>query len=127
MNESLLPEEVRALLPLSPMDFHLLLVLAEGELYGYAIMKEVRRASSGTLNPEIGSLYRMLGRLMKSSLVEEAGDRVPDAAEARNPGHPRRYYRITSLGLDVLRAEASRVQGVLAAAARKRLLPSRRS
>jgi len=117
------PEDVRALLPLSPTDFHLLLVLAEEELYGYAIKKKLERASDGTLSPEIGSLYRMIGRLMKNGLVEEAGDRVPEPDGQKSPGHPRRYYRIAALGRDVLQAEAARVRGVLAAAEDKALIP----
>jgi len=116
-------DDVRALLPLSPMDFHLLLVLAEEELYGYAIKKKLERASEGTLSPEIGSLYRMIGRLMNSGLVEEAGERVPEAEEPKAPGHPRRYYRITSLGHGVLQAEAARVRAVLAVAEGKALIP----
>ena len=34
--------------PLSATDFHVLLVLTEGDLYGYAIMKAVEAQSGGT-------------------------------------------------------------------------------
>lgn len=109
------------LIPLAPVDFHLLVVLAEGDSYGYAIKKELARASGGALDPEIGSLYRMIARLTKSGLVDEAGDRVPAAASS--PGHPRRYYRITELGRSVMAAEAARMRRLLDAVGDKKLIP----
>ena len=36
-----------ALLPLTPAVFHILLVLADGERHGYAIMREVAHDSDG--------------------------------------------------------------------------------
>lgn len=115
-------DRVLAALPLSPLDFHLLLVLADGDLYGYGIRKAIEEASAGTLRPEIGSLYRMIGRLMKSGLVDEADERVPEEGEARTPGHPRRYYQITELGRAVLQAEASRLQDVLRTARARKVI-----
>ncbi|HIF21537.1 MAG TPA: hypothetical protein EYQ27_06405, partial [Gemmatimonadetes bacterium] len=38
--------------PLSATDFHVLMVLAEEDLYGYAIMKAVERESAGAVSPE---------------------------------------------------------------------------
>lgn len=111
------------LIPLAPIDFHLLVVLAEGDSYGYAIKKELARASGGALDPEIGSLYRMIARLAKGGLVDEAGDRVPDDGDGKSPGHPRRYYRITELGRSVMVAEAARMRRLLDAAENKRLIP----
>jgi DNA-binding PadR family transcriptional regulator len=118
------PEDVRAHLPLSPNDFHLLLVLAERDLYGYGIKKAMEEASHGMLKPEIGSLYRMINRLMNGSLVEEADERQGEQEDGPSPGHPRRYYRITRLGRQVLAADASRVQEVLETARAKDLLGS---
>jgi DNA-binding PadR family transcriptional regulator len=123
MTSSDLPDAVRELLPLSPNDFHLLLVLAECELYGYGIKKAMEEASRGILKPEIGSLYRMIGRLMNSGLVAEAQERKT-REDGPSPGHPRRYYRITDLGRQVLKADASRVQEVIETARAKDLLGS---
>ena len=50
--------------PLSATDYHVLMVLTEEDLYGYAIMKAVEQESGGAVSPEIGSLYRILARLM---------------------------------------------------------------
>ena len=98
-------------LPLSALDLQVLLVLAGKDLYGYAIMKEVEDRSEGLLSPEIGSLYRVLGRLMDAGWVEEAPP-LPEASEGGR-GKPRKYYRITDSGLYVARAEIRRMEEVL--------------
>lgn len=98
-------------LPLSPTDFHVLLVLASDDLYGYAIQKAIERESGGAVRPEIGSLYRVLGRLTSLGLVDET-DGPEDAPESHR-GRPRRYYRLTAQGLDLLKADARRMEGAL--------------
>jgi DNA-binding PadR family transcriptional regulator len=102
---------------LSPTDFHVLLVLAGGDLYGYAILKAVRSESGGKVRPDIGSLYRVLGRLMALGLVDEAP--APRGFTTGHRGRPRRYYRLTRSGRAVLETEARRLEGALALA-RKR-------
>ena len=54
MNE---PNAPRA--ALSATDFHVLLVLAERDLYGYALLQAVEAESGGAVSPDIGSLYRV--------------------------------------------------------------------
>ena len=103
--------DIEASLPLSALDLQILLVLAEGELYGYAIMKEVAAHSDGLLNPEIGSLYRVLARLMDVGWVAETDE--PAEARGSHRGRPRRYYRITERGSQVARAEVRRLRAVL--------------
>src|SRR5437762_7679963 len=99
-----------AYLPLPPATFHILFALTDGELHGYAIMKAVR------LGP--GTLYGSLKRLLKAGLVEEGGERVdPERGDER-----RRYYRLTPLGLAVVRAEARRLDAIVRAARRKKLI-----
>src|SRR5581483_2131083 len=97
---------------LKPADFHILLTLAAGPRHGYGIMKEVERESSGAVRLEIGSLYRLLARLLHEGMIEEA-----DADERR------RYYRITRLGRRILKAEAERLAGVVDLIRSRRLLP----
>ena len=106
---------------LSPTDFHVLLVLAGGDLYGYAILKAVQRESGGAVQPDIGSLYRVLGRLMMLGLVDE----VAPAAHAQevHRGKTRRYYRLTRKGRATLKADARRLQGALELARARALLP----
>ena len=111
------------LLPLGATEFHVLLALMDGARYGYAIMKAVNAESGGRISPEIGSLYRMLARLMSGGLVEETAP--PRDAEPTHPGRDRRYYRLTSRGRAVAAAEAKRLRGVLDLAAARKLVPGR--
>ena len=98
--------------PLSPTDFHVLLALSRESLHGYGIMKIVEGASGGRVRIEIGSLYRIVARLMASGLIEE--DR--EAESVVHAGKKRRCYRITALGLAVARGEANRLRETLAQA-----------
>jgi len=107
-----------AYLPLPPATFHILLALADGELHGYAIMKGVAVRSEGTVRLGPGTLYGSLKRLLKTGLVEEGGERAdPERGDER-----RRYYRLTQLGLSVVRAEARRLDAMVRAARRKKLI-----
>lgn len=107
-------ETLHLLPPLSPLEFHILLVLTTGQLYGYAIKKGVEEQSLGVVSPEIGSLYRSLARLSERGWVKESPD--PPSEEGPHRGKPRRYYRITPEGLAAARAEMRRLKGVLQAA-----------
>jgi DNA-binding PadR family transcriptional regulator len=104
------------LLPLKPADFHILMVLLEGELHGYGIMQRVEADSGGAVSLEVGSLYRLIGRLSQQGLIQEAGS-PPGDDDSR-----RRYYRITPLGREAARAEARRLADVLRLARGRRLL-----
>ena len=107
-----------ASLPLPPATFHILLALADGERHGYAIMKGVAARSEGTVRLGPGTLYGALKRLLAEGLVEEAGEHAdPDRGDER-----RRYYRLTPHGLSVARAEARRLDAMVQAARRKKLL-----
>jgi DNA-binding PadR family transcriptional regulator len=106
-------------LPLSPADFHVLLVLAEADLYGYAILKAVEEESGGAVEPEIGSLYRALSRLTAAGLVEEVAP--PENAPDSHRGRPRRYYHLTEMGARVLEADARRLEQAVALARERRI------
>ncbi len=98
--------------PLKPADFHILLALAQGPLHGYGIMKDVERESGGAVRLEIGSLYRLLARLLDSGLIDEAeGD------------ERRRFYRLSRLGRRVLKSEAARLSVLLEKFRERKLLP----
>ena len=68
-----------------------LAILAEGESYGYAILKRVRALSAGELEWTDGMLYPLLHRLLRLGYV---------TTEWRTPaeGRRRKYYRITDEG-----------------------------
>lgn len=110
-----------AYLPLPPATFHILLALADGEQHGYAIMKGVTERSEGTVRLGPGTLYGALKRLLESGLVEETDERAgPEQGDER-----RRYYRLTPFGLSVARAEARRLDAMVRAARRKKLIGER--
>jgi PadR family transcriptional regulator, regulatory protein PadR len=70
-------------------------ILAEGESYGYAILKRVRELSDGELEWTDGMLYPLLHRLHRLGYVTREW-RSPDE------GRRRRYYAITVAGQDAL-------------------------
>lgn len=98
---------------MKPSDFHILLALAGGPLHGYGIMKDVERDTGGEVTLEIGSLYRLLARLVSEGLIDPI-----DGADER-----RRYYRITAAGRRVLKSEAARLANVLSLVRARKLLP----
>ena len=107
--------------PLSATDWHVLMALLEEDLHGYAIMKAVDKDSGGGVSAEIGSLYRILSRMMTDGLVDEVG--TPQDAPTETRGRPRRYYRLTAEGRSVLQQESLRLRDALALANDRRLLP----
>jgi PadR family transcriptional regulator, regulatory protein PadR len=69
----------------------ILSILADGESYGYAIVKRVGELSDGTLQWTEGMLYPLLHRLERQGYIEGHWG----AAES---GRKRKYYRITKSG-----------------------------
>jgi PadR family transcriptional regulator PadR len=68
-----------------------LAILAEGESYGYAILKRVRELSDGDLEWTDGMLYPLLHRLLRLGYVTTDWRTPPE-------GRRRRYYTITDDG-----------------------------
>lgn len=101
---------------MSILEFHVLLALAAGPLYGYAIKDAVAAESAGTQTPRAGSLYRVLARLMASGLVKETDPRGDVPA---HPGLERRYYALTATGRKTLAAEAQRLKRSASVAERR--------
>lgn len=108
-----------AFLPLSPVAFEILLSLADGNRHGYGILQEIESRTAGAISLNAGTLYRALARLLENTLIEELDE--PPASTASDDER-RRYYRLTSRGLAVARAEASRLEGQVSAARARRLL-----
>jgi DNA-binding PadR family transcriptional regulator len=94
-------------LPLSPQDFQVLMVVFDQPLHGYGIVK-ASAAASGPAVLDLGSLYRIISRLIKQGLIEDV---TVDQADAKRQ---RRCYRATELGRRVARAEAIRLRELLA-------------
>jgi PadR family transcriptional regulator PadR len=75
----------------------LLSLLAERPMYGYEMVKEMGRRSSGYFFFKEGTLYPALHRLEQAGLVQ---GRWQEAAK----GQLRRYYQITAEGSETLAA-----------------------
>ncbi len=112
---------VEKMLPLTPPVFHILLALADGERHGYGIMQDVARQTDEQLQLGPGTLYGCLKRMLAAQLVEESDERPDPALDDQR----RRYYRMTPLGQQVVRAEAQRLAGAVTAARAKKLLEPR--
>jgi DNA-binding PadR family transcriptional regulator len=104
-------------LPLSETTFQVLLALSDRERHGYAIMHEVEIRTAGRVRLGAGTLYGALKRLVADGLVEEAGERVESPGDER-----RRYYRLSTLGRAVARAEARRLVSAVRLARDLRLI-----
>jgi PadR family transcriptional regulator PadR len=68
-----------------------LAILAEGDSYGYAILKRVRELSGGRMEWTDGMLYPVLHRLERLGHIEARW-------QTAESGRRRKYYRITSDG-----------------------------
>jgi len=100
-----------AFLPLTALDSQVLSLLVEGPCHGYGIVQAAESRYPEQPALEIGSLYRIIGRMLDDGLIEE----VEKPAEVPESGRKRRFYRATELGRAVLRAEADRLRSLLSA------------
>ena len=106
-------------LPLHPRDYLILFSLTAGERHGYGLIKDVETETSGDVLLDPANLYRSMKRLIKEGFIRESDRRkAPESGEER-----RRYYAITRLGIQVVKAEARRLDQ-LATLARSRNLIS---
>lgn len=100
--------------PLTTLSLSVLLALGDGPLHGYAILKTVEQESEGKTRPGAGSLYAALDRMVADALIEESGP-APDEDQRR------RYFGLTPLGRQVVRAEVHRLTQMVALASGKGL------
>jgi DNA-binding PadR family transcriptional regulator len=107
--------------PLVSHWFQILLALADQELHGLAITKEVFARTDGHMHLWPGMLYGALRKMADKGLVAAAD--APAGFESGG-GRPR-FYRITPLGKRVCAAEAARMAKFVEAAREKRLIKAR--
>ena len=89
--------------------FLILTALASGPRHGYGIVREVTDLSAGRVTLLPGTLYTALDRLTAEGLIAHDHDETVD-------GRLRRYYRLTTGGIDALDAETARLRQLTAAA-----------
>jgi DNA-binding PadR family transcriptional regulator len=103
---------------LSPQWFQILLALADRDLHGLAITKDVFERTDGRMQLWPGMLYGALRRMTDDGLVDEVD---PPSGFTAGGGRPR-FYRITPLGRRTCAAEARRLARFVDAAEAKRLI-----
>lgn len=109
------------LLPLPTAAFHILMALADEDRHGYAIIQDVAARTSGGVTLGPGTLYRSIQRMLEQGLIEELTERpAPELDDER-----RRYYRITTFGREVARAETARLAALLRLARQSGFQPGR--
>lgn len=82
-----------------------LAILAEGDSYGYAILKRVQELSGGRMAWTDGMLYPVLHRLERLGHIQARW-------EVADSGRRRKYYRITPRGATQLEEERKQWQAV---------------
>ena|SRR5687768_18557610 len=106
--------------PVTPVEFYILLALAEGDRHGYAIMQQVDADSQGTVQLGPGTLYTAIKRLLDYAYIREVESRIdPQLDDAR-----RKYYRLTASGRAAGAAEAERLADLVNLARAKRIIHS---
>lgn len=85
-----------------------LAILAEGDSYGYAILKRVKELSGGRLEWTDGMLYPLLHRLERLGSLESRWG-------TSESGRKRKYYSLTARGRAQLTQEREQWQAVDAA------------
>jgi len=97
------PNKINDFLPMSPLDFQVLLLLQDEPRHGYGIVQAGERLFPSEPPLEIGSLYRIVSRMLESGMILEVDRPADTPVDARR----RRFYQATQLGVAVARAEAS--------------------
>ena len=116
-----MPVDLRALLPLKPLVFQILLALADDERHGWSLVKDIQqRAGSERILP--ANFYRTLRAMLADGLIAESAARRPADDDER-----RRYFALTARGDEAARLEARRLEGLVTESRQKRLLGARRA
>jgi DNA-binding PadR family transcriptional regulator len=109
----------RGLPPSLPLHwFHILLALADQDLHGLAITKDVFERTDGRVHLWPGMLYGALKKMTDAGLVTEV---APPKDFTVAGGRPR-IYRMTAAGRRVVSLEAERLSDLVEAARGKRLI-----
>ncbi len=94
---------------------HILVSLADRDLHGSAVARDVIDQTAGALRLWPATLYRTLDDMVELGLILElTGPDHPDGASGR-----RRYYRATPGGRAALAAEADRLAALVGTARRR--------
>jgi DNA-binding PadR family transcriptional regulator len=108
----------RKLDPLPSTAFQILLSLAQEDLHGYGIMRQVAEQTDGRMRLGPGTLYSSIQSLLEEKFIEELDPRE----DIKLGQERRRYYRLTSAGRKLARTEAERLADLLRVARARKIL-----
>jgi DNA-binding PadR family transcriptional regulator len=108
----------RKLDPLPSAAFQILLSLADEDLHGYGIMRQVEQQTSGRMQLGPGTLYSSIQALLENGLIDE----VDRSGKLAATDERRRYYRMTTAGRKLARSEAERLADLLRVARTRNIL-----
>ena len=103
---------------LKPQWFQILLSIADNELHGLGIMKEVLEQTDGQMRLWPAMLYGSLKKMVEAGLVEERVGPVGPGSDSDR----RRFYGITEMGRKSLAAEVVRLAKYVEVAEKKHIL-----
>lgn len=89
---------IKDFIPMSETAYYILLSLTD-ERHGYAVMQYVTTLTHGRINLGPGTLYGTLSKLEKANLIRITIEE-----------NKRKYYKITTLGEEVLGSEIERIE-----------------
>ncbi len=105
---------VRKFLPLTPLWFQILTVLAEQDRHGYGVISELRSRVED-FDSSTGPVYLALRRMEEEGLTREVDP-------PRNSDRRRKHYGITDLGRKVFREDTGRLSRLLGLAINSQML-----
>ena len=94
---------------LTPVEFHILLALAEEARHGYGIKLDVERRTDRRITLGSGTLYVAIQRLEKEGLVKGSRRKATSGREKLR----RRYFALTDPGRQALRRELTQLDRVV--------------
>ncbi len=97
-------QELRNMMPLTETSLYILIALAE-PLHGYGIMQKVERLSGKRIVFGPGTLYGALSNLNAIGLITPHGER-PSSSRKKE-------YRITELGIALVKMEVERLKELI--------------
>lgn len=86
-------------IPMTESSCYVLLSVLKEEKHGYAIMKDIREMTHGSVSITNGTLYGILSRMKEDGLIqtfEEQENKI--------------IYKITDVGREILHAEKKRIE-----------------
>lgn len=104
--------------PISEQVYLILLALTQGPAHGYGILLSIEERTQGRVRLGTGTLYSAIKRLRKDGLLEQAAT-PSDSDDPR-----RKFYKLTSHGRSVVRAEAHRYDRLADLARTQGVLPT---